>query len=208
MENIKFEITEQDIEEYLKKHKEDETIKYREAMFVRYMREHQKPTQEALEILMKKYNLRDNRIDGVYFYDDSDRVRSIPLKTFDSYLDDITNLDISGICHILIPTLGYYKKIEGYKQIQAPYYGLNYISKELLNTVPEDIDKQLKLALEDYCAVNKVDYRINYISKYSYKLLYSIKMGREHCRHELEEYSYIYGEDKVKQIRKIIRERF
>ena len=100
MENIKFEITEQDVKQYLKRHKNDEAIKYKEAMFVKYMREHQEITKESLEILMQKYNWVTDRIDGLYFYDDYDRMRSIPFKTFDSYLDDINNLDISGICHI------------------------------------------------------------------------------------------------------------
>ena len=199
MENIKFEITEQDIREYLKKHKNDETIKYREAMFVKYMREHQKPTQEALEILMKKYNLRDNRIDGVYFYDDSDRVRSIPLKTFDSYLDDITNLDISGICHILIPTLGYYDTASKNFSLIT-----NEIAKEL-EINGRNFDEALRTAIDNYCVSDLIN--IYYEEHFGFTLERISLMKKNRCRKELMEYSHIYGEDKVKQIRKIIRER-
>ena len=210
MGEIKFEINEQDIREYLKKHRNDESIKYKEALFMRYMREHQEITKESLEILMKKYNLSDNRIDGIYFYDDYDRARSISFETFASYLDGINNLDISGICHIFIPTVGYYQNVKGYRFIENPCYelhdGLSDLSMKLLNTVPKDINNQLKLALDDYCAVGKVEYTYTNIGHSEY--VYSIRMGKSSCSHELEEYSYIYGEESVKQIRKIIRKRF
>ena len=209
MEEIKFEINEQDIREYLKKHRNDEAIKYREAMFVKYMREHQEMTKESLEILMKKYNCVTNKADGIYFYDDYDRMRSLPFKTFDSYLDGITNLDVSGMCRILIPTVGYYENIKGYRFIENPCYklhdGLGDLSMKLLNTVPKDINDQLALALDDYCVTGKVEYTYTNIGHSGY--VYSIRMGKDTCRHELEEYSYIYGEEPVKQIRKIMRER-
>ena len=85
MENIKCEITEQDIREYLKKHKNDETIKYREAMFVKYIRERQVITCESLEILMQKYNFEDDRIDGIYHKDNYGILKSESLINFSTY---------------------------------------------------------------------------------------------------------------------------
>lgn len=201
MENIKFEITESDIKEYLKKHKDDENIKYKEAMFIKYMREQNIVTKEKLEMMFNKYNFEDNRMDGIYFYDDYDIMRSIPFRTFDDYLDGINNLDISGICHILIPALGYYGEYgKGYQIIGVPYIGLNDLSMKLIGTVPEDINRQLKYAIEDYYTVGKLD-------KFACGTYVNIKMGKENCRRELQEYSYIYGEEPVKIIRKSIRER-
>ena len=214
MEEIKFEINEQDIREYLKKHRNDEAIKYREAMFVKYMREHQEMTCESLEILMKKYNLGDKKINGIYHGDEFGILKSEPLSDFRYYLDDfsysddITYIDVSGICHILIPAVGYYQNIKGYRFIENPcyklHYGLGDLSMKLLNTVPKDINDQLALALDDYCTLGKVEYTYTNIGHSGY--VYSIRMGKDTCRHELEEYSHIYGEEPVKQIRKIMRE--
>ena len=108
MENIGFNITEYDIREYLKKHKNDVAIKYKEAMFVKYMREHQEITQESLEILMEKYNWQDSVVNGIYYRDSNGILKSEALSDFNSYLDGITNLDISGICYIMVPVLSYY----------------------------------------------------------------------------------------------------
>jgi PP-loop superfamily ATP-utilizing enzyme len=93
MENIGFNITEYDIREYLKKHKNDVAIKYKEAMFVKYMREHQEITQESLEILMEKYNWQDSVVNGIYYRDSNGILKSEALSDFNSYLDGITNLD-------------------------------------------------------------------------------------------------------------------
>lgn len=209
MEKIEFEITEQDIREYLKKHRNDGAIKYKEAMFVKYMREHQEITCESLEILMQKYNWEDKKINGIYHRDNHGILKSETLSDFGSYLDGITNLDVSGICRILIPAVGYYQNIKGYRFIENLCYklhdGLGDLSMKLLNTVPKDINDQLELALADYCVTGKVEYAYTNIGRSGY--VYSIRMGKDTCRHELEEYSHIYGEEPVKQIRKIMRER-
>lgn len=108
MQDINFKITKQDIVEYLSKHKNDEVIKNREAMFVKYMKESNTITKESLEILMQKYNLDDRKIDGTYsIYDGRGYSKQVELSTFTDYLIDIENLDISGICHIMIPILSY-----------------------------------------------------------------------------------------------------
>ena len=66
MQDINFKITEQDIVDYLIRHKNDCVIKNKEAMFVKYMKESNITTQESLEILMKKYNLDERIIHGTY----------------------------------------------------------------------------------------------------------------------------------------------
>lgn len=205
MINVNFEITERDIQEYLKKHKEDESIKYREAMFVKYMKEQEGITCEALEILAKKYNWEDRVISGTYQYDYLGVLKQESLPNFNSYLNGIQNLDISGICHILIPTLGYYydEYREDYQLIGVPYIGLNALSMKLIGTIPENINEQLTTAIEDYYTVGKID-KFHYHNRSAF---INIRMGRDHCRKELQEYSSIYGEEPIKIIRKKIRER-
>ena len=199
MEKIEFEITEQDIEEYLKQHKNDEAIKYKEAMFVKYMREHQEITCESLEILMQKYNWVTDRIDGIYHRDNYGILKSESLINFSSYLDGINNLDISGICHILIPTLGYYDTASKNFSLIT-----NEIAKEL-EINGRNFDEALRTAIDNYCVSDLINiYREEH---FSFTLERISLMKKNRCRKELMEYSHIYGEDNVKQIRKIIKER-
>ncbi len=199
MENIKCEITEQDIREYLKKHKNDETIKYREAMFVKYIRERQVITCESLEILMQKYNFEDDRIDGIYHKDNYGILKSESLINFSSYLDGINDLDISGICHILIPTLGYYDTASKNFSLIT-----NEIAKEL-EINGRNFDEALRTAIDNYCVSDLIN--TYYEEHFGFTLERISLMKKNRCRKELMEYSHIYGEDNVKQIRKIIKER-
>ena len=199
MENIKCEITEQDIREYLKKHKNDEAIKYREAMFVKYIRERQVITCESLEILMQKYNFEDDRIDGIYHRDNYGILKSESLINFSSYLDGINNLDISGICHILIPTLGYYDTASKNFSLIT-----NEIAKEL-EINGRNFDEALRTAIDNYCVSDLIN--IYDEEHFGFTLERISLMKKNRCRKELMEYSQIYGEDNVKQIRKIIKER-
>ena len=199
MEKIEFEITEQDIEEYLKQHKNDEAIKYKEARFVKYMRAHQEITCESLEILMQKYNWVTDRIDGIYHRDNYGILKSESLINFSSYLDGINNLDISGICHILIPTLGYYDTASKNFSLIT-----NEIAKEL-EINGRNFDEALRTAIDNYCVSDLINiYREEH---FSFTLERISLMKKNRCRKELMEYSHIYGEDNVKQIRKIIKER-
>ena len=199
MKNIKFEINEQDIREYLKKHRNDVAIKYREAMFVKYMREHQEITCESLEILMQKYHWEDKKINGIYHRDELGILKSEPLLDFSYYLDGITNLDISGICHILIPTIGYYDIVD--KNFSSM---TNEVIKEL-EINDSNFDEALRMAIDNYCVGGLINiYREEH---FGFTLERINLMKKNRCRKELMEYSHIYGEDKVKQIRKIIRER-
>lgn len=202
MENIKFEITEQDIKDYLKAHKKDELIKYREAMFVKYMRESKKITRESLEIMMSKYNsfccsLSEYELRSYV----TEEKKS--LYDFSTYLR-LQNLDISGICHILIPTLGFYGDYQNEYHLANPLsLGLNTLSMKLIGTIPEIAKQEFGLALADYEVAGKISCDSNVM----HKPVINIHINKEHCRRELEKYSYIYGDIPVKTIRKYIRER-
>lgn len=195
MENIKFEITEQDIKEYLMRHITDENIKYREAMFVKYMKEGL-VTTEAMEILMWKYNNKVVKPTGIYM----DVINSPSYKmfhefpNFNKYLSEIKNLDLSGICHILIPTLKYYRQSE--VNSANLYRNLDIIANTLLVPIVNNSDV-IESTLDDYRICEKVEIEGNIIK---------IKMSKEHCNRKLEIYQDYYDETKVKKIIKIVKE--
>lgn len=196
MKNIKFEITERDIQEYLKQHKQDESIKYREAMFVKYMKEQQEITCESLEILMKKNNWEDRIINGTYQYDRSGVLKQESLPNFTSYLNGIYNLDLSGICHITIPVLTYYNV----NKIQQN------IIKQLENLAFEFKLEPLNLGFIEVDAIE--NYAIAYGNEiFRYNNGINLYLSKEKSSKLIQGYTSIYGEEPVKQIRKIIRER-
>lgn len=195
MMDIDFKITENDIKEYLKRHKDDENIKYREAMFVKYMKENGIVTKEALEIMMEKYNWDDESITGIYRYQDFKFLHQ-ELSSFNTYLDNIKNLDISGICHIMIPCIKYYNCSEFRHSICASK--ANHIA-ELLGVNSYDEDGSVLL--------NTIDnYRVAELIE-DYRTFSRITMSKEKSRRMIQEYSCIYGEEPVKLIRKGTRER-
>ena len=200
MENKKLEISTNDIRKYLKdlkKNHSDEYEKYyryKEAMFVKYMKEHNEDTKESLEIRMKKYNSDKISIVGTSDYDNYSTLKKQTLISFDNYLYGVNNLDISGICHILIPTIKYYGEKECY--INQLYAELGSVSSRL--TIPMEYPmKIIESTLDDYRVCGKVKTIGNRIH---------IKMGRDTCRGELLAYQDFYDENKVKRIKKIMRE--
>lgn len=202
MENLSFKITEQDVSNYLIQHNNDYAIKNKEAMFVKYIKESNEITQEILEILVSKYNWNNQLFRNTY--DSTDVLKESSLYSFDTYLKT-RDLDISGICHILIPTFGYYGFYkENYHPIIASHIELyTIVSNVIGKTAENDYRGCLNLAIDNYYEVGKIDE----CSDSRYTLYMKIKMDTETCRKELVEYSKIYGEEPVQRIKKIIQER-
>lgn len=188
MENIKFEITEEDIKKYLFEHKG--SYKFSEALFLKYLKEN-RITKESLQMLIDKYNhtfidKEDINIYSNYFN---------KISCFDSKLCVYENLDLSGICHILIPTIRYYGK----KDIHFNYLytNLDVVSAKL--SVPMDKPVEvIESTLDDYRICEKVVTDGDIIS---------ITMSRKQCQGELLVYQDYFLDDKVKKIRKTVRER-
>ena len=182
MKKINFEITENDVKHYLKQHKNDEDFMYREAMFIKYLKEETIIKKETLEMLMEKYNFDNIIIDGTHYYKNNGTIVHQSLSTFSNYLFGINNLDISGICHILIPTMKYYGSED--LHINSLCVSLENILDKLLLS-PNYSLEVIESTLDDYRICEKIK-----TSDFEIK----IKMGKEHCRKELQEYSYIYGD--------------
>lgn len=179
MKNINFEITEEDIKKYLKVNKED--YKYYEPLFIKYLKENKdKLPKELTDILINEIlELGDD------------------LNSFDSKPETVQNLDLSGICHILIPATRYYnwdRPVINIKSLNGP---LGIIAEELEIPFKNQFDA-IYDAVDNYRICGKVEIEANIFLRF--------KMSREHARKELLVYQDYYGKDKVKLIREIVKE--
>ena len=179
MENLKLEISEQQIRDYLKKYQN--YYKDCGTLFVKYLKDNtNNPTEEMIEILTE----------GKITINNSGEISSFnPIPTY------IEKLDLSGICHILIPTIKYYG--ESIITIDQLYWNLENAAEKLSVSINHPLDVVIS-TIDDYQICEKV--------KLEDQIL-KIKMSRESCRRELFVYQNFYDKDKVKQIRKIVRER-
>ena len=186
MKEINLKITEEDLKKYLEKHKDG--YKDQEAMLVKYLRENSETiTKEALEILLYKYNNEEISITGVY-NQDSNPVIERSLPNFNKYLSSITNIDISGICHILIPTLGCFDKYHlNYEFLSTKKFELNDLSKVLIASSPYVDFMTLKSAVEDYIIASKIN--ANICDNYS--IFVKFNMTKEECVKDLDTYKEI-----------------
>lgn len=189
MENIKFEITEKDIKKYLNSHKEE--YKNREALFIKYLKEHSFGlTRETVQMLLDKQEVSL----------DLKKLLSNTSTNFSSFgtrpfcMIAIQNLDLSGICHILIPTMKYYN-INKFS-INQLYVNLERIAEKLVVPINYPMDV-ISDTLDNY----EISGKIEIVNQ-----LVNIKMSRENCKRELLIYEDYYDESKVKRIRKLIRE--
>lgn len=205
MENIKFEITKQDIKEYLKQHKDDESIKFKEAMFVKYMREQESLTKESLEILMCMYNGEDIKPSGIYMECPRSTDKMFyELPDFNKYLKQIENLDISGICHILIPTITYYNE----NKPSIPIGVINNYLRELAYKFNICVDDNLGAIVRNTIINYRICDELGVAEDLDFiPFIIPFKMDKEQSEKRLQEYVNIYGKEKVKVITKTISER-
>lgn len=203
MGDIKFKITEADIQKYFEKHRDDREIRYKEAMFMKYMKEQDRITKETLEILMEKYNQDSLPFSDCGLYSCLRNSLKV-LPDFSSSLN-VRNLDISGICYMLIPTLGLHQDYAAEDQyIKVSSTDINYIASAL--NVPQDnsIHSKLVDALENYQITGGI-YKKDDSECPNLRFLVNVRLDKEHCRRELYGYESIYGEESVKEVENAIQ---
>lgn len=183
-----YEITEEDIKEYFKSHKTDSNIKHREVMFIKYMRENEDISKENLQILLSKYNLEDPTVNNIGF----SKMLETYLPSFPTYLSSIKKLDLSGICHIMIPATRFYGNVTKFKIIRTEKLldelKIPYIGNEIYDTYLD--------AIHNYLISNqlaKVDDG------------YQINMTIPKAKRVLDEFEIIYGTLGVKKIGRIVK---
>ena len=179
MININLEITEKDIKKYLKDNKEN--YRYYEPLFIKYLKDNKdKLPREIISIMISE----------LAKVNDNDELCDFNLET-------VHNLDLSGICHILIPATRYYD----YDRQMISIVGLNDPLKIIANEFQIPLENQIDVineAVDNYRICGKVEIVFDDFLKF--------KMSREYARNELSLYQEYYDKDKVKLIRKIVKE--
>lgn len=187
MKPLEFQITEQDIKNYLKKYKK--YYKGAEALFVKYIFDHQfELTEEMIEMMAKKDLPSDFDSGLSCFYPDCPEVQ---------------NLDLSGICHILIPTIRYYDWDRPSIQRDRLYADLDMVARELSIPISGHVEASHAVggALADYIISEKLEIKITGDNLE----FIDFKMSREDSLGELVVYDRFYGEEKVKKIGELIK---
>ena len=175
---MEFGIAEYDIHSYILEHSQDIRLKYRESMFARFMKIPEMQ-DEKKEII---YNNRD-------------------LGLFEEFISK-QELDVSGIWHILVPTLAYYDMFRydamQYSKMNNTIDYINIRFNKLEEKLKESIkDGYYTNALDDYLIAELIDFK-----NFSY---YSL-MDKERAQKELEEYRKIYNEGVVEIVNDHVKE--
>lgn len=195
MKNIVLEITEQDIKNYLESHRQDQKFECKRELFIKYLKESNALTKESYEILARKAN-------------STSQVESpIPLlPSFEDYCSSIRNLDMSGICHILIPSLGCQEKIKQGKLFE--WKPLEISTRKLDITVKEckcsrtnikDFTRILEDTLENYQIAGDISIKDQSNSSF----FVSFPKDAEVYRGILAACGKVYGEHAVQKVRQI-----
>ena len=209
MENIKVYIKQNDINNYLLKHKDDETLKYKEALFLNYLEESEYDTEEKREML--GINLDSTT------YNFQDYINNLKKKHSPTVKD---------ISLILVPSLGLNSLYAGDINI-----GVNYIynyarllddNANIEKVIKESIYRLRNISKEYYSRYEGVDYPIREIGVLNDTLGKYAKLrhigiinyngsdfsliGKDRCEKELESYASIYGFDTVEIIKEYTKE--
>ena len=192
---VNYGITENDIINYLNKHSKDEILKFKEALFVKFIKHQDIFSIEKIEMLANKVNRTNINVSSVCDYHvDLGRIPSY-VPSFSDYIKN-QELDTSGYLHILIPALGYYKP-----KTEELILTNGHIQKYLPFTLEMNECNKLTDTIENYSIAGK----IHNLGDYFYGVD-DITMSKNECSCMLEEYSKIYGKKEVEKIKRLVRE--
>lgn len=209
MDNLNIYIKQKDVNKYLLRHKDEEQLKYREALFLNYLEESSYDTEEKREIL------------GV----DLDSTA----YTFEEYISDLKKKHsptVKDISLILVPALGLNSLYAGDINV-----GVNYIynyarllddNANIEKVIKEAIYRLRNVSKEYYSRYENVDYpireigilndtlgkyaRLRHIGIINYNGSDFSLIGKDRCEKELESYGKIYGFDTVETIKEYTKE--
>ena len=209
MENLRIFINSNDIKKYLLSHKDDKNLKYKEALFLKYLDDTNMYTKEKFEMGGIDTNNKE-------------------LLTFEKYIELIkksNNIEVADISLMLVPALGLNGLYAGDIDIGVKYiYNYARLLDENANmekVIKEAIYRLRNYSKEYYNSMNKIDYPIKEIGIFNDTLGRYVKLitlglinftgkdfsliGKDRCEKELEIYSQIFGTEPVSIIREYVK---
>ena len=211
-------ITEEDKNKYLIAHKKDSDIKYREALFLKYLDDTDDKTLEKVEMYLKKLD------DKSEFYKKNNVTDLFNFRRYLELIRSCRNIDVYDISLMLVPALGLNNLFIGDIKISSDYinnfsylldmnaillvegaiYRLRNYSKEYDRSCSGGMDKSIKnIGIFNDTLGNYVRLRNLGIIEYNYDFSF---IGKDRCEIELYEYSEIYGKEPVEIIKEYAKE--
>ena len=190
-----FELNNSDIRKFVK-NKEfsyEYNIKYREALFVRYLNENKNITLEQVNMFINKYDTKDHNFNMLTLAN---------LDTFSNYIKNI-KFDKNSVFEVLIPAIAYYR---GNHYHLA--YGLTEVEKLHLDLCVLEMKLHEKSMNIKDDKQKYFDCYFNVLENYeTVDLIWNntIEMNKEIARRTLKEYANIYGEEPVELIKEHVR---
>ncbi len=208
---INFELNNNDIKKSLKNKEfcEKYNIKYKEALFIRYLNESKDITVEQIEMLTNKYKISNRvsisnlSINNEMFKDDKESY-----GLFNNYLKNI-KFDKYGLFEVILAAKANYYEKERFLTYDT--YMVDALYRILfLNDKDISLDnfrnlRYLNSLEKEYCEVLKNHELANLIQCGDDDYYYT-SIGKKRAEKELEEYSKIYGKDKVNKIKEYVIE--
>ena len=205
---INFEISKNDIKkalsnnEFLSKY----NIRYHEAIFMRYLRDSKEITVEQMDILTNKYKISNRiSISNLCINNDLFKDKEHSYGLFNNYLENIT-FDKYAMFEIILAAKAFF-----YPKNQPLNYDI-FMVAAIYRSLFENVNvrlsdyKNLKLCEDfekEYCDVLK-NHELAELVKCGNDDYYYSNIDSKLAKKELEEYSKIYGDEKVKVIKKYV----
>ena len=193
-----FNISLNEVVEYIYEHSDNPNIKYREALFVKYIRDNFKYSKEAFNMVINRYNiltypLANLEIELQHLHDAMTRQMS-----FKNYISSINKLDISGICYMMFPIMKLYKidgsYFEGYEKL------LEILVADFNISNTDQLKQELIDTMQNYQLLRQVK-REELLPNY----FFTIKLDKNRCLKMIDAYQQIYGQETVTKIKTNIK---
>lgn len=216
---MKINVTQEDIDKYMLAHKSDIDIKYKEALFLKYLDDTDDKTLEKVEMYVKKLD------DKSEFYKKTNVTDLFNFKKYLELISSCRNIDVYDISLMLVPALGLNNLYVGDIEIESNYinnfsylldmntillvegaiFRLRNYSKEYDRSCTGGMDKSIKnIGVFNDTLGNYV--RLRDLGVIDYPNDDFTLIGKDRCEVELYEYSEIYGKEPVEIIKEYAKE--
>lgn len=202
-----FELTNYDIKKAIrnKEFQSKYNIRYHEALFMRYLNESKEITVEQMDILANKYKF-SNRISINNLCINNEAFKNNKsYGLFNNYLENI-NFNKYSMFEVILAAKAYYydkSRFLTYDTSLVEELYKTLFKEENISMSAKQIQRKVENLEKEYCEVLK-NHALTGLIKCGNDDCYYTNISKKRAKHELEEYTKLYGEDKVNKIKKYV----